>query len=280
LAGGQHPQARTGVQQGQRGPGGGRGDVLAVVQHDQHVASGQRRRRAGQVVVALGRRARGRTGTHAGAHRRGDGGVHRVGAPSGQVDDDHAVGVGLRLARTHVDREGGLAHPARPHHGDQPCGAQPPDHRGVLVLAAHQPGERRRRRAGRGLPAGRVEGRVLEQDGGLQPLQLGAGIEARALDQRGRGLAVGAQGVGLPPGPGQRGHEQRPAPLAQRLVVDQAAQQGQRPIEPAVLHQRLGQLLLGVAPLVLEGSGFGPQQRIGAQLAQGVARPQVEGGGE
>ena len=85
---------------------------------------------------------------------------------------------------------------------------------GKLGVAPDQRG------AGRLLPR-RVERGVLAQDRLVQPPQLGAGLDADLLDQRGARLTVRLQRLGLAARAIQREHALRVQPLAQRLLRQQ-----------------------------------------------------------
>ena len=215
-------QAETGGGPQQRH--GDRGRVLpgllAAVEHDQRLASRNQLHGPVQRIAALD------GGCPECGRQRGG---HAVAARRGQVHDDHPVGEAVGDARGRVHGQGGLPHAAGAHDADDPVALETGGDGGALVVAADERGQRRRAAAWRGLPPGRVERRVLEQDGGLEPAELVAGLEAGAVGQERGGLPVGPQRVRLPAGTRERGHQQRPPPLAQRLVVDEAAEQGQRP---------------------------------------------------
>ncbi len=130
-----------------------------------------------------------------------------------QVEMELAVGEPAGDPVGPVDRQGGLAHPGRPgdHHDRHGGGVrvvvgQQRVEPAQLVVAADEPGDvsgqlrRDRRRgvgAGRRHRAGRVQRRVGEEHGLLEPLQLHAGLDAEPVDQPRAKRPVGRQGVGL-----------------------------------------------------------------------------------
>ena len=69
-----------------------------------------------------------------------------------------------------------------------------------------------------------VEHGVLAQDRLLQPAQLGPGLDPERLHERPAGVAERVERLGLPAGAVEREHQQRPQPLAQRMLVDQGGE--------------------------------------------------------
>ena len=103
------------------------------------------------------------------------------------------------------------------HHAGARAGASPAPETaqlGELDVAPDQRG------AGR-LLTRRVERRVLAQDRLVQAAQLGAGLDADLLDQRGARAAVRLKGVGLAARAVEREHALRVQALAQRLLCQQ-----------------------------------------------------------
>ena len=100
--------------------------------------------------------------------------------------------------------------------------------------------------------AGCGERRILGQYPGLQFAQGRPGVDAQLADQAIADFGVGAQGVGLPPGPVEREDEQLPQPLAQRVL-------------PAVRLQLAGELPVAAQHQVRSGPGFDRHQ---GQLVQ------------
>jgi hypothetical protein len=168
-----------------------------------------------------------------------------------------------------VDRQGGLAHPGRARHRHDrhvpvvvQQGAELVDQPGVAdeVARVHRKLRRpdRHRRLGR---AGRDHQRgVAGEDGPLEPLELGPGLDAQLLDQPLACPGKGRQRVGLPPAAVQRGHELRPQPLPQRVGVGQL---------PQLAHQ------LGV-PAQREIGLDAALQRLQALLAKPLHHPAVQ----
>ncbi len=69
--------------------------------------------------------------------------------------------------------------------------------------------------------AGCVERGVVPEDLYLQCGELRPGVDAELVGERPGDPAVGRQRVGLPPGPVQRGDQQPPQPLAERVDRDE-----------------------------------------------------------
>ena len=62
--------------------------------------------------------------------------------------------------------------------------------------------------------------------GGLEPLELGAGLEPELLDERGAGAAVGVERLGLAAGAVEGEHQVGVQALAVRVLGDQRLQLG------------------------------------------------------
>ena len=271
-AGGQQAEPRRGAQQGHGDLGGLLADLLVAVEHDQGVAPRHQVDGPRQRFAALG------GGSPDG---RGQGGGHPVAARGRQVDHHDAVGEPVGQPRGHVDRQRRLADASGTHDAHHAMAGEANRHRLADVVAADERGQRRRTAARGGLPPGRVEGGVLEEDGGLEAPELGRGLEARPFGEHRRRLPVGAQRVGLAPRPRQGGHEQGPAPLPQRILVDEPAEQGDRPVEVAGSGQRVGQGVLGGAALVVERGSLGRQRRLSlADVGERRTSPEGQRGGE
>jgi hypothetical protein len=135
---------RAGPQQPIGQPGAGLGEVLAVVQHQQHLAP------ADVLDQPLGRRGAGPVDQ---AERRGDRPRHqRPFGQGGQLDPPHAV---LEVARRahplgHRQRQARLAGPADAGERDQPAGGQQLLDLRHLALAADEARQRQRQAAAAG----------------------------------------------------------------------------------------------------------------------------------
>ena len=268
---GEHGQVGAAVDQRGGQLAGGVDDVLAVVEHQHGRAAGQRV--AGRRPhLALRHPEPQRRG-----QRRGDTAavLHR-----GELHDGHgppALGGG----DGRLQRQPGLAHPARSHHRYQPPAREAPAEVGQLAVPAHQ----RRRRPGR-RAARRRDGRRADHPLGDLPLDGGEGrarVEAGLLHQAAPDVVGGPERVGLPAGPGEGGDEQRVGPLPEGLGgggpgggLDQVGRHlaglGRQPgLEPVV-----GE----VAPQLGQGDGVGLQRGDTGELVQGRAPPQAEGAAE
>ena len=247
--------------------------MLAVVQDQQQPLVGHE---AGQ-PLGHGRRRDARPGGLL-AQPQGDGhhlAQQRRVAEGGQLGQPHPVRVADRQPPGQLHGQAGLARPTRPGHGDQPLLLDQLGRLAKLLGPPDQAGQPLGQVvAGLLAGGGRLQGRVLDQDGLLQPLQPRRRIDPQLLGQHRPGRLVHLQGVGLPPRPVQRQHQLAPQPLPGRMLGHQPLQ---LPDQPGVvaggqpqLHQRLDrpqvQLLqpgrLGQGPgLVGElGQGRGPPQ--------------------
>jgi hypothetical protein len=138
-----------------------------------------------------------------------------------------------------VDRQRGLAHPGGTRDGADD------EHRARVALAGEQPVEpfevgltageagRLRRQLRRDHPTGGRRARpcgrrrqlgVIGQDAPLQLAELLAGFQAQLLHQHPTRPLVGLQRLRPAAAPVQRQHVQRPQPLPQRLLLDEAGQ--------------------------------------------------------
>ena len=280
------PQALGGAALQQRGE---RGRALLVAAKDadqERSALGLAGKRRGRVED----RGRGLVGVVEHEQRRSVAGAClRYGRQRG-LGDLAAAGVedrypsGLDLGRELGD-EPGLADPGRPpdHDAYRPALARPrpaPTKPAQLALA---PGEQRRTalELGRQLDdrRRRVETRVLGQDLLLQALELGARLDPDLFDQGLARLAVGIEGLRLAPVAIEGEHALRVQALSQRLLGDQR-------LEPADR--------LGVAPggelgvdrqldrpqvKLLEAADLGAGERLGGDVGERGAAPQLERGG-
>ena len=79
----------------------------------------------------------------------------------------------------------------------------------------------RRDAARRAAVARRVERRVLGEDRGFEPTQLGPGVEPELLAEDVTTFLEDAERVGLPSGAIQRDHQQPTRPLTQRVRGDE-----------------------------------------------------------
>ena len=140
---------------------------------------------------------------------------------AGELDQPGAIWVLGAQGSGRLHRQPGLARPARASQRHQAAGADRPEQPfqlGVPADETAQPlpqiagcrrcGRPDRSRAGWG--TGWSERRILGQDPGLQFAQRRPGVDAQLADQAVADFGVGAQGVGLPPGPVEREDKQLP----------------------------------------------------------------------
>ena len=211
------------------------------------------------------------------ARQRRQGRVRRAGTRGVQ----HGTAVAMHLAGQ-LSRQPRLADSARARDQHKPSGAAmraPPQLAQPLQLRLAARHRRRGVELGRhtdGLGLRRRERGVLAQDCLVQPPQLRSRLGADRLDQRGPGLPVGLERVGLPPGAIQRQHPLRVQLLAQRLGDDEAleladhiavAPGGQVELDRE-LERREAQLL---EPADLRGS-----ERLVGDVVERCTAPQLE----
>ena len=267
LAGrGQHRQVGAGVDQPAGDLPGGVHDVLAVVEDEERPADGQGVPGRVQDGVALDPQAeRGGQGAGDQAGLLDLGQLDHVGGPAG------LGGVGRDL-----QRQPGLAHPARADDGDQPLAGDPVAEGRQVVLPPHQ----RRRGAGPGPDRGGRQRRGRQDTLGgllLGGHQVGSGIEAGGVAQPAAELVGGPQRVGLATGPGQRPDQQGvgalPVRLGRRGPSGVGHQVGRERAGSGRL-QPQGQPLVGeVAAQLGQGDGVGRQGLDGGELVQRRAPP-------
>jgi hypothetical protein len=129
-AGGQHLHIVGARQQGQAQLGGGLDHVLAVVQHDEQLAAGQRRGQHGSV-----RHPRPRRYLQGSRHRRRY--PVRIG-DRGQLDQPHPVREPGGDLSADLSGQPGLPDASRPEHGDQTVRAQQAGHFAHRFRPAHE----------------------------------------------------------------------------------------------------------------------------------------------
>ena len=165
--------------------------------------------------------------------RAGDLGQHALGlVDRPQRHEARAVREPARLAARQLERQAGLADPARAgerDHAHVRIGEQRRRGVEVGVAADQRVGRRRQRRHGNrsrppSLGQQQVEPRILGQHRALELLELAAGLEPEVLHQRAPGVAERVERLGLAAGPIQREHELRVQPLAVRVLGDQRLQ--------------------------------------------------------
>ena len=172
--------------------GGGRQDVLAVVEHEQQTPARQRRRRCSSVTDASGAGRDAQRGRHRVGHGRGV-------ADGGQLDQPDPVGELVRQLGGDLDGQAGLADAAHAGEGHQPVGAHQLADLLHLELAADEAGELHRQVPGRGVERPQRRERRLQPVGAhleqaLRRRQVPQAVLAQveqvdAGHQRGRGVA-------------------------------------------------------------------------------------------
>ena len=248
---------------------GGRGvdQLLEVVEHYERLALGLRQ----FAFEALARVDRGK--------RDKAGAVAELGRQS----------VGQR------EGEARLADAAGPEHGDEPRArvAEQAGDRLEVGLAAHQGRGRRRqvgrgprrcgRDRGRGHGTGEVQRGVLGEHRGLEPLELGAGIEAELLDEHGTGATERLERVGLTARAVEGEHQVGVQLLAVGVLADQLLQLGDDRGVLAEGEIQLEPVLERGQPDALQAGALGrepPEQlHVGQRRPAEEAERLAEGGG-
>ena len=120
-------------------------------------------------------------------------------AEAGQLDQPHPVGIAADQPPGQLHGNGGLARPARPDHSHQPVQLHQLGDLAKLLVPPDQAGQAFGQVvAGLAAVSGRqLQGRVLDQDGLVEALQLRRRVDPQLLGQHLAGLPVHAQGVGL-----------------------------------------------------------------------------------
>ena len=93
--------------------------------------------------------------------------------------------------------------------------------------------------------------RVVEHRS-LEIAQRRGRIEPELVGQMAAVVLVGLQRLGLATGAIQRGHQQRPGPVAQRVLRGEADEVGERLLVASDREQRVEPLLVGEQPQLLE----------------------------
>ena len=122
---------------------------------------------------------------------------------------------------------------------------------------------------------GVIQGRVLAQDAGVQVAERRARLDGQFVGQDRAQVTVGAQRVGLPAGPVQGEHPQRPEPFAQRVGRGQRLEFRDRVAELSAFQQRLGPRFERGEPQFLEAASLGPDGRR-VDACQGRPAPQPQ----
>jgi hypothetical protein len=177
------------------------------------------------------------------AHQAGDEHDIPVALAENLVGDVHAV-VGQRVAG--------------PRDGERLAALHSPAAAGVLLARC-----------------GAIKGGVLAQDAGVQVAERRAGLDGQFAGQDRAQVTVGAQRVGLPAGPVQGEHPQRPELFAQRVGRGQRLEFRDRVAELAAFQQRPGPRFERGEPQFLEAAGLGPDgRRVDARQGRPAPQPQ------
>jgi hypothetical protein len=129
-------------------------------------------------------------------------------------------------------------------------------------------------RRSRDIAARVIEGCVLAQDRLVEPAQLGAGLDADLLDQRGPGRAVGLERVGLAAAAVQREHPLRVQPLAQRLCEHQRLELADHVAVASRLEVALDRELGGAQPQLFQPADLGGGERLAGDVVERGPAPQ------
>ena len=119
-----------------------------------------------------------------------------------------------------------------------------------------------------------VQRGVLGEHGGLQPAQLGPGLQAELVGEHGAAPLVGAQRVGLPAAAVGRDDELPPAPLPQRARLNHRLQLGHGLGVPAQGQPRADPVLGGEVVRLSQPGCHGHRPRLAGELGQRVTMPQ------
>ena len=218
----QHAHTRTRREQRADHRGDVGDDVLAVVDHDEHLAIAQeglqeREGVAGTVLVALSEPERG-----------GDMGRHDVAARGGsEVDEPGAVVKVVDESVGDCQSQACLTAPRRAGDRDQAGPFQRLARCDHVVVPADQSCEHGGQVVPRALRSGarwRVEIRVVDQHRLLECPQRRRGFDAQLVGQDAAGVLERTQRLGLAAAPIQRHHELLPSVLTQRFFCDRASQ--------------------------------------------------------
>ena len=261
LAGGQHAQRRCALQQPVDEVGDGLEQVLAVVEHEQHLATCQRIDEGLEAGLALRNR-------HAELLRHGMRQKSGVGE-AGELDPPCAVALALDLGAGNRLGKAALADAAGADHGDEPVQGEQAGEQHQVVVAADQI-RSRRRQVGPG-PAAVARGR-----GGASRVRPGFGDARRIVMER-RDEAIAAPRHGGDGPPAQKlaqaadvhrqvvlfDHHGRPDDVEQLALGDHAVaplHQSQQQVECAGSHLAV---LAADAQQSFRGVELGVQEAIG-----------------
>ncbi len=255
------------------------GEVLAVVEHDQHASSGER---IGDLVQQR------LTGCHGqpqitGHHGRDVGGV----AEGAELDPDDAVHVPVTYRVCGVAGQPSLADTSRTDDGDETVhGEQLGDALQVVVSADERAARQRphpRPDEGRGGWSDREIPRegfwlgpcVADGDRAVERQEIGARVEAD-IAHSGMKDAVDAMGLGLATGGVQRHHQLAHEPWPTRLTGDQALQLGNRFGVIAEAQQPLESLLSGDQTELVEPFHLGARPPLPGEVEVRAATPDAQ----
>ena len=119
--------------------------------------------------------------------------------------------------------------------------------------------------------------RVLRQDPSLELVQIRPGLEPDLLDEPAARVAVGRERVGLAAVAVERGHQEAPQPLAQRVFLDESAQLRDEAGMPAQPELGLDAELDRNDPQLLEAGARDRGEGSPADIAQWWPAPQRKG---
>ena len=150
-----------------------------------------------------------------------------------------------------------------------------PEQRELLVAAGH--GCRRRTtrpRAGRRLPAGRLEPGILREDRALELVQRGAGLDPQLGEERAPRRAVGLERFGLPARAIESQHELPAQALTQRISRHERLELRHELVVVAERELRLEQILLRPDVQLIEPSNLFVRESLVGEVRQRRSPPE------
>lgn len=258
--------ARQRLHQARRGSG----EVLGVVEHEQHASHGEHPH--DPFAQRLGRRVAQPYGGHRALE------IGEV-AQRPQLDEQRAVLVAVGQGVSGVPGQPGLADATRPGQGHDPAPAEHLAHPRQVGPATDEGADRQRGPGRRPAWIGAGLGELLAQHLPFEPPQRRRRVEPQLLGQRGAQSGIGTQRGALAPVGHQRAHQHAHRSLPERLLGQQRLQDGDGLAGSPGVEQGLGVRLGGRGAQLDEPLRLRGHRRV-VELGVGRAPPQRERGGE